>query len=552
MDTLKDIFRPEILALQAYSASWREGTDRATHRYLDANENPYLALGDRTGLNVYGEPQDSVLRSAVAGLHGVEAENVLLTAGSDSAIDAIVRAVCRAGVDAVTICPPTFGMYAQYAAVQGAGVLRVPLVGEDFALDVAGVLATDPKVVFIPAPNAPLGHAMDREAVLDVVRGMQGRALVVVDEAYADFTDVPAGFVQDLADFENLVVLRTFSKSRSLAGGRVGYALAHPFVIDQLVKVCPPYAMGTGAVLAAREAISAVGLAAARRSIDRLKENRERLRLGLEGLVGVRRVHPSQGNFVFVEFEDCLKAEESLRRSGILVRPFDDPRGLRITVGTVEDVDLVLSALGGTQAEARRSERVGEAVRRTGETEIRVWVDLDQASGGEVISTGIGFFDHMLDQIRRHGGFALAVECRGDLEIDAHHSVEDSAIALGSALRQALGDKRGVERFAAPLDEALAEVVLDLSGRAHCTFSAKFDQADRILGVGTGVPISVDLVEHFFRSLCDAMGATLHLSLKGSTNSHHLVEAGFKAFGRALRLAIRRSGDGIPSTKGVL
>lgn len=184
-------------------------------------------------------------------------------------------------------------------------------------------------------------------------------------------------------------------------------------------------------------------------------------------------------------------------------------------------------------------------VRNTKETKITVSVDLDQAAPAQ-LATGLGFFDHMLEQLGKHGGFGLKLKCAGDLHIDEHHTVEDSALALGQALRQALGDKRGIGRygFTLPMDETLASAALDLSGRAWLEFDGRFPR-ERVGELPT------ELVPHFFRSLCDALGANLHLTVKGD-NAHHMVEACFKAVARTLRQAFRREGDVLPSTKGVL
>jgi imidazoleglycerol-phosphate dehydratase/histidinol-phosphatase len=183
--------------------------------------------------------------------------------------------------------------------------------------------------------------------------------------------------------------------------------------------------------------------------------------------------------------------------------------------------------------------------RRTRETDITVKVDLD-ATGPVRAATGIGFFDHMLEQLGKHGGFALELDCRGDLHIDEHHTIEDCALALGEALRRALGDKRGIARygFLLPMDEARAQVAIDLSGRAYAVFEGQFGREQ----VG-GMPS--ELVPHFFRSLADALGAAVHVAVVGD-NTHHMIEACFKAVGRALRQAFRRESDDLPSTKGVL
>ena len=191
------------------------------------------------------------------------------------------------------------------------------------------------------------------------------------------------------------------------------------------------------------------------------------------------------------------------------------------------------------------SDRVATVERITSETEIVAAVNLDTPELTE-ISTGIGFFDHMLEQIAKHGGFSLQLACSGDLEIDEHHTVEDVAITLGSALRKALGNKFGIGRygFVIPMDESEAKVVLDLSGRSAFVFEADFPRDN----VGE---LSTEMVEHFFRSFGDSLAAALHIAVTGS-NTHHMVEACFKGVGRCLRQAIRRDGTEMPSTKGML
>lgn len=183
--------------------------------------------------------------------------------------------------------------------------------------------------------------------------------------------------------------------------------------------------------------------------------------------------------------------------------------------------------------------------RNTKETRIRVEVDLDRTAEPQT-HTGLPFFDHMLEQIGKHGGFALSVQAEGDLHIDEHHTIEDTGLALGQALREALGDKRGIGRygFTLPMDETLANAALDFSGRPYFVFEGEFKR-ERVGDMPT------ELVPHFFRSLCDAAGLNLHLSVRGD-NDHHKVEACFKALARALRQALPRQGTALPSTKGAL
>lgn len=183
--------------------------------------------------------------------------------------------------------------------------------------------------------------------------------------------------------------------------------------------------------------------------------------------------------------------------------------------------------------------------RRTQETDVHVAVDLDCA-GNVSIASGLAFFDHMLEQVARHAGIGLRLECRGDTHVDEHHTVEDCGLALGTALRRALGAKRGIARygFTLPMDESLASAALDLGGRPLFVFEGQFPR-ERVGDLPT------ELVPHFFRSLCETLGANLHLSVTGE-NCHHMVEACFKVFARCLGQAVRIEGTQLPSTKGVL
>ncbi|MCP3992601.1 MAG: imidazoleglycerol-phosphate dehydratase HisB [Actinomycetia bacterium] len=194
--------------------------------------------------------------------------------------------------------------------------------------------------------------------------------------------------------------------------------------------------------------------------------------------------------------------------------------------------------------------RTSTQKRSTAETTIAVTLDLD-GTGKTNIATGLPFFDHMLDQLGRHGGFDLEVMADGDLHIDAHHTVEDTAIVLGQAFADALGDKAGVRRFASglyPLDEALVEVALDLSGRPFFAWNVELPEA---IPLGNP-PFDPSLAEHALASLATAAGITLHVSLKSGTNVHHIIEAAFKGVARCLRDAVEVTGGGVPSTKGSL
>ena len=213
-------------------------------------------------------------------------------------------------------------------------------------------------------------------------------------------------------------------------------------------------------------------------------------------------------------------------------------RGLRVlrNGSDAETWPAIVSALTARHAAVER---------RTKETNINVRVGLDATTPIQV-STGIGFFDHMLEQLAKHGGFALEVTCNGDLQIDEHHTVEDCALAVGEALRRALGTKVGIARygFLLPMDEAEAKVAIDLSGRAFALFEGRFGR-EQVGGLPT------ELVPHFFHSLAESLGAAVHVSVTGD-NTHHMIEACFKGVGRALRQAFRRESNELPTTKGVL
>jgi imidazoleglycerol-phosphate dehydratase/histidinol-phosphatase len=255
---------------------------------------------------------------------------------------------------------------------------------------------------------------------------------------------------------------------------------------------------------------------------------------------------------------DCRKPRTGLLRDYVAGHPFDPARSA--VIGD-RDSDLELARNLGIRGLRVRSAggvaetwpaavrallaRRASVERRTRETDIRVSVELDQAAP-IAVRTGIGFLDHMLEQLAKHGGFALELECRGDLHVDEHHTVEDCALALGEALRRALGDKSGIGRygFLLPMDESEAQVAIDLSGRAYFVFEGRFGREQ----VGT---LPTELVPHFFRSLADTLGCALHLAVRGE-NTHHMIEACFKGVGRALRPALARQGRDLPSTKGTL
>jgi len=543
--------RPEILALDPFDiaaqANSAFGPDAIK---LDANENPYAPLVEgelAASVNRYPEPQPARLKMAMAALYGVQPENLVITRGADDAIDMLVRTFCRPGEDAVSICKPTFSAYAHFVRLQGARLIELSL-DPNFDFHANSFIAavkdeTSLKLAFICSPNNPTGNEIAPEELLKVADALP-HTIVVVDEAYLDFASTPS-VVDEAVSRPNLVVLKTLSKAFGLAGARIGCAVAEPDLIAIAARALPPYPLPSLSIEAAMTALAPSRRMIHNERIERLKAERDRLVPLLEQSPVVKSVRNGGGNFVFMQVEDAEGLSRKMRELGIRVRfrPNAAPGGLRLTIGTEQENAIALAAIGlPNEAPAVRR---AEISRDTKETKIAVAVDLDR-SNPRKIATGIPFYDHMLDQVAVHGGFSLLLSCDGDLDIDGHHSVEDCAIALGTALRQALGDKRGIGRFgfALPMDEAEAQVLIDLSGRPFSKFEGDFETS-HISAYPT------EMTAHVFRSFADSMGAAIHVKVEGE-NDHHKTEACFKAFGRALRQAIAVEGSALPSTKGVL
>jgi histidinol-phosphate aminotransferase/imidazoleglycerol-phosphate dehydratase/histidinol-phosphatase len=543
--------RPEILALEPFDiaaqANWAFGPEAIK---LDANENPFAPLVDgplATRVNRYPEPQPMRLKLAMAALYGVEAENLVVTRGADDAIEILIRAFCRPQEDAVAICTPSFSAYGHFVKLQGARLIEVPLNGEfDFDADafIAAVRGeSNLKLAFICTPNNPTGNEVDAALILRVADALPD-TIIVADEAYLDFSATPS-LSGEAARRANLVVLKTLSKAYGLAGARVGCAIGDAELIAIAARALPPYPLPSLSIEAAMAALSPSRRAVHEERIARIKADRDRLAELLKQSPVVKSVRNGGGNFLFLQVDGAEELANKLRMLGIRVRfrPNAAPGGLRLTIGTEVENAAALAALGVPldAAPARRA----EITRDTKETQIAAAVDLDQPAPRK-IATGVPFYDHMLDQVAAHGGFSLVLSCDGDLEIDPHHSIEDCAIALGTALAKALGEKRGIRRFgfALPMDEAEAQVLIDLSGRPFARFEGGFSGSH----IGD---YPTEMTPHVFRSLADSMGAAIHVKVEGE-NDHHKTEACFKAFGRALRDAIRLEGDALPSTKGVL
>lgn len=542
--------RSEVLALTPFDIGSRATAGLADVINLDANENPFPPLGASAldaSINRYPEPQPVRLRQVMASLYGVAPGELVLTRGADDAIDLLARTFCRPGQDAVLVATPTFSAYAHFARLQGARVVEAKLT-PDFDLDSEAFLAAargeaELKLAFICSPNNPTGNPVPPAQVLEIADSLP-ETIVVLDEAYIEFAELDS-LAEEARSRPNLVVLRTLSKAYGLAGARIGAAIANEELVGLLQRVLPPYPLPTLSIEAALAALAPARRAVHQDRINRILAERDRMADRIATSPLVRKVHSGGGNFLFLEVDDAAALAKRLDSRGIRLRFRENAArgGVRLTIGTPEENDAALAAFG--VGESRASSRRAEVARDTRETRIAVAVDLDRAEPRR-IATGISFYDHMLDQVAAHGGFSLILSCEGDLDVDGHHSIEDCAIAFGSALGRALGERRGIGRFgfALPMDESEARVLVDLSGRPSSVFEGQFE-ASHIGAYPT------EMTSHVFRSLADSLGASIHVRVSGE-NDHHKTEACFKALGRALRQAVRREGDGVPSTKGML
>ena len=348
MSDILALARPEIVALKPYShAAWDPSLDR-----LHANELPWRAETDRTraGLNRYPEPHPLELAARLAELYGVKPGQLLPGRGSDESIDLVVRGFCRAGIDNVIICPPTFGMYAVAARIQGAELREVPLLRQrGFALDADAVLAAvdaNTRIVFLCSPNNPTGNALEPAAIEKLLVALAGKALVVVDEAYIEFSGAES-VSASLHRFPNLVVLRTLSKAFGLAGARVGSLIADPVIVALLTKVIPPYSIPQLTIEAVFATLAPAQLAIQRERVAQVCTERERLRAELATKSCVRKIWPSVANFLLTDFAAPDETLAAARSARLLIRDMRSvsPQSLRISVGSPEQNDRLVRSL---------------------------------------------------------------------------------------------------------------------------------------------------------------------------------------------------------------
>lgn len=353
MSTAERLLREDLRAFGGYRSARSEILRGEV--WLNANESPSPAASDADGLlRRYPDPQPQALREALAGLYGVPASQLLATRGSDEGIDLLLRAFCAPGQGAIVTAPPVFGMYAVCATLHGVRVVEVPAndIGDGWRSDLDAMadaaLAAVATLVFVCNPGNPTGEAIADADIQHLARRLHGKALVVVDEAYAEYADGD-GCASLLADNDNLVVLRTLSKAHALAGARIGSVIATTELVAMLKRCQAPYPLAQPAVQVALAALTPQAVASATTTSAQVRSERERVRDGLQAAPGVRCVYPSRGNFLLVRFDDAQLAFDALLSAGVVVRDMRATPGLadalRISIGTPEQNQRVLASL---------------------------------------------------------------------------------------------------------------------------------------------------------------------------------------------------------------
>ncbi|MFL6193192.1 MAG: aminotransferase class I/II-fold pyridoxal phosphate-dependent enzyme [Thermoanaerobaculia bacterium] len=551
--------RPELRALGTYHL------DLTPCRYkLDQNEVPWdlpRVYKQRMAARLLGTEWERYpdfngddLRRELGRLHGHPWEGVLVGNGSNELLSVTLTALAGPGAE-VLGAEPSFGLYPRFVLASG-GVPRFLPPRPDLKIpadELEAEIERDPRrPLLLCSPNNPTGDALPVERVERLLERIE--APLLLDNAYGELCEYD--YRPLLARYPHLVLFRTFSKAWSLAGIRLGYLLADPRLVSELIKVKLPYNLGRASILAGQAALEAKEEAARRVRLITARRPRWAAMLAEEGF----EVFPSEANFLLVRSRNAQEIQRRLEASGIRVRDVGGYPGLagclRISIGTGAALRAVRAALRGEPAPAipsrpAKPSRTGGVERTTGETRIRLALRLD---GGERrIQVPNGFFAHMLTALTTHAGFGIDLEAEGDTHVDLHHTVEDVGIALGEALAGALGERRGIVRFAhayAPLDEALARAVVDLSGRGTFHYAAP----PEVAGGWVTAEFPLTLVADFFQAFADRGRLTLHLEILSARNGHHAAEAAFKAAALALRQAVAlRSGPAeVPSTKGTL
>lgn len=529
-------------------------------------------------------PSHQALQDLIGQWVGVDSNRIVVTAGGDDAIDRVIRVTFDGDRNKVVTHAPSFEMVNIYTGNYGGDMEVVPWLHGDFPVEnLIQQIDEKTSLVVLTTPNNPTGATIAIKDVLAVNEVAKSKgARLLVDHAYVEFSDDDP--TERLTADANIMIVRTFSKAWGLAGLRVGYLISpNAEFAASIQNSSGPYPVSAVSLETARTALANFK-PQMQEQVSRIKQLRELLFELVQDCGG--RPIPSGGNYLLVEFDDADAIWNGLAERGIGVRKFAGKpvleSFLRITcpatVGNYLRLGQAICELAGKDFEPHRqqvgvafkpsnvadettpplqtlasnaasasSDRTAELRRETKETKIDLSLNLD-GSGNVSIKTGIGFLDHMVTAFAFHAGFDLQLTCDGDLEVDDHHTAEDCAIALGNAIDEALGPRKGIKRFGyayAPLDEALARTVVDLSGRPWPEIHLQLER--EMVGEW-----ACENITHFFQSLAMALKCSLHVDVLRGTNDHHRAEAAFKSMAKAFKEALTRVEGDVPSTKGVL
>ncbi len=531
-------------------------------------------------------PSHADLQSLIAEWVDVPPDRIVVTAGGDEAIDRVMRIALNGERKKIVSHQPSFEMVEVYANNYGGKLDSTQWLEGNFPVEslVANLDCTTALAVVV-SPNNPTGGWLTVAQIREIAEAASVAGChLLVDNAYIEFAaEDPTA---ELTKIENVIIVRTFSKAWGLAGLRVGYLIAPDSEYANAIRhASGPFPVSAVSLETARRALANYqpAMSANVATIKKMRRLISHLVLACGG-----RPFDSQGNFILAEFPDAEETWAGLAADGVAVRKFiGSPllaNRLRITCPTspAEYLQLAKSlcrvhgadfenqktALGlawkpenivVTSAEdpiantpesnaTTAASRTWKSQRVTKETNIELELNLD-GSGTIEVDTGIGFLDHMLTALAFHSGMDLKLKCVGDLDVDDHHTSEDCALALGTAIDAALGERTGIKRFGyayAPLDEALARTVIDLSGRPWPEIHLQLER--EMVGQW-----ACENIVHFFQSMAMTLKCSLHVDVLRGTNDHHRAEAAFKSCAKALREAIAKTeGNQVPSTKGIL
>lgn len=349
MANIEQLIREDLHDFTPYSSARMEASQGRI--WLNANESPcQLIDADPTlTLNRYPQKQPDALLSSLANYYNVTPKNLLVTRGSDEGIDLLIRCFCRPQLDSIIICPPTFGMYAVAAKLQAARLINVPLIGDNYALDVDGIIAqrdNNVKLIFLCSPNNPTGTSIALDDVQRLCQAYADSALIIIDEAYVEFSS-QGSYVRLLSQYDNLVILRTLSKAFALAGLRVGCALANAAIITWLNRLLAPYPLPTPSLQLAQQALMPDAIVRMRQHVANCIEQRGWLVSELNALSIVKHITPSEANFLLISFTHDV--ESACRAQGIILRDMGTrikhPHTLRISIGTHEENQILINQL---------------------------------------------------------------------------------------------------------------------------------------------------------------------------------------------------------------